>query len=143
MFGETFGVFGRHTADRGEIGFNAGLLEAGLDEVLRRADEDARATADGGAQGAEVATGFGRKEEDYLLGLGGDGNGDALFADFLFQVWISKTSCLAEDLWFRAERRRPGGSEPIALEAGLRGARPCRQAAGWEPGRWAELCRNG
>ena len=51
-------------------------------EVLRGADEDAGAAADGGAEGAEVAAGFRGEEEDDLLGLVGDGDGDALFADF-------------------------------------------------------------
>ncbi len=59
------------------------MLEAGLDEVLRGADEDAGAAADGGAEGAEVAAGFGSEKEDDLLGLIGDGDGDALFANLL------------------------------------------------------------
>ena len=82
VLGEGLGVVGRDAADVGEIGFDAGLLEAGFGEVLRGADEDAGAAADGGAEGGEVAAGFGREEEDDLLGFVGDGDGDALFADF-------------------------------------------------------------
>ena len=65
----------------GDVFFDAGLLEAGLVEVLGGADEDAGAALDGGAKGGEVAAGFGGEEEDGLLGLGGDGDDDALFAD--------------------------------------------------------------
>ena len=83
VVGESFGVVGWDAADGGEIGLDAGLLEAGFDEVLRGANEDAGAAADGGAEGAEVAACLGREEEDDLLGLGGDGDGDALFADLL------------------------------------------------------------
>ena len=90
MLGEPFGIVGWDAANGGEIGLDAGLFKAGLDEVLGGAYEDAGAAADGGAEGAEVAAGFRCEEEDDLLGFGGDGDGDALFADFLFQVWISK-----------------------------------------------------
>ena len=82
VLGEGFGVVGRDTADVGEIGFNAGLFEAGFGEVLRGADEDAGAAADGGAEGAEVAAGFWCEKEDDLLGLVRNRDGDALFADF-------------------------------------------------------------
>ncbi len=82
VFGEGLGVVGRDAAHVGEIGFDAGLFEAGFGEVLRGADEDAGAAADGGAEGAEVAAGFGGEEEDDLLGFGGHGDGDAFFADF-------------------------------------------------------------
>ena len=64
----------------GEIGLDAGLLEAGLGEVLRGSDEDAGAALDGGTEGGEVAAGFWREEEDGLLGFGGDGDGDTLVA---------------------------------------------------------------
>ena len=60
---------------------DAGLLEAGLVEILGGADEDAGAALDRGTEGAEVASGFGGEEEDGLLGLAGYGDGDALFAD--------------------------------------------------------------
>ncbi len=82
MLGEGLGVVGGDAADGGEIFFDAGLLEAGFEEVLRGADEDAGAAADGGAEGGEVAAGLGGEEEDGLLGLVGDGDGDAFFADF-------------------------------------------------------------
>ena len=82
VLGEGLGVVGRDAADVGEIGFNSCLLESGFEEILRGADEDAGATTDGGAEGGEVAAGFGREEEDDLLGLVWDGDGDALFADF-------------------------------------------------------------
>ncbi len=83
VFGEGFGVVGGDAADVGEVGFDAGLLEAGFEEVLRGADEDAGAAADGGAEGGEVAAGLGGEEEDDLLGFGGDGDGNAFVADFL------------------------------------------------------------
>ena len=82
VLGEGLGVVGWDAAHVGEVGFDAGLFEAGFGEVLRGADEDAGAAADGGAESGEVAAGFGGEEEDDLLGLGGDGDGDALFADF-------------------------------------------------------------
>ncbi|MCU1252807.1 MAG: hypothetical protein JWQ49_5836, partial [Edaphobacter sp.] len=81
VLGEGLGVVRWDKADVGEIGFDAGLFEAGLGEVLRGANEDAGAAADGGAEGAEVAAGFRGEEEDDLLGLGGHGDGYALFAD--------------------------------------------------------------
>jgi len=83
VVGEGLGVVGRNAADVGEIDLDAGLFESGLDEVLRGADEDAGAAADGGAEGGEVAAGFRGEEEDDLLGLGGDGDGNALFANLL------------------------------------------------------------
>ena len=51
---EVGGVRGRDAADEGEVFFDAGLLEAGLGEVLRGADEDAGTATDGGAEGGEV-----------------------------------------------------------------------------------------
>ncbi len=81
VLGESFGVVGWNAVDVGEVDLDAGLLEAGFDEVLRGADEDAGAAADGGAEGGEVAAGFRGEEEDDLLGLGGNGDGDALFAN--------------------------------------------------------------
>ena len=81
VFGERLRIVGWNATDGGEVGFDAGLFEAGFDEVLRGADEDAGAAADGGAEGAEVAAGFRGEEEDDLLGLVGHGDGDALFAD--------------------------------------------------------------
>ena len=65
----------------GEVGFDAGLLEAGLGEVLGGSDEDAGAALDGGTEGGEVAAGFWCEEEHGLLGVGGYGDGDAFFAD--------------------------------------------------------------
>ncbi len=81
MIEQGLGVGGRNLPHGGEILFDAGLLEAGLGEVLGGADEDAGAAADGGAEGAEVAAGLRGEEEDGLLGLVGNGDGDALFAD--------------------------------------------------------------
>ena len=68
-------------AHGGDVLLDAGLLEAGLGEVLRGADEDSGAAADGGSEGGEVAAGLGGEEEDDLLGLVGDGDADAFFAD--------------------------------------------------------------
>ncbi len=82
VLGEALGVVGWDATHVGEIGFDAGLLEAGFGEVLRGTDEDAGTASDGGAEGGEVASGFGCEEEDDLLGFVGDGDGDALFADF-------------------------------------------------------------
>jgi hypothetical protein len=56
---ELGGVGGRNAADGGDVLFDAGLFKAGLDEVLRGADEGAGAALDGGAEGGEVAAGFG------------------------------------------------------------------------------------
>ena len=64
-----------------DVLFYAGLLEASLNQVLVCSDEDAGTAFDGGAEGGEVATGLWREEEDDLLGLGWDGDGDAFFAD--------------------------------------------------------------
>src|SRR6185437_13684519 len=58
------GVGERDAADVSEIFLDAGLLEAGLGEVLRGADEYAGAAADGGLEGREVAAGLRREEED-------------------------------------------------------------------------------
>jgi hypothetical protein len=81
VLGESFGVVGWNAVDVGEVDLDSGLLEAGFDEVLRGADEDAGAAADGGAEGGEVAAGFRGEEEDDLLGLGGYGDGDAFFTN--------------------------------------------------------------
>ncbi len=81
MLGESFGVVGWNAVDVGEVDLNSSLFEAGFDEVLRGADEDAGAAADGGAEGGEVAAGFRGEEEDDLLGLGGYGDGDAFFTN--------------------------------------------------------------
>ena len=51
-------VAGGHELHGGEIGLDAGLLEAGLGEILRGADEDAGASLNCGAQGGKVAAGF-------------------------------------------------------------------------------------
>ena len=80
---ERGGVGGRDAADVGEVLLDAGLLEAGFGEVLRGANEDAGAAADGGFQGGEVAAGLRREEEDGLLGLLGHGDEDAFLADVL------------------------------------------------------------
>ncbi len=82
VLGEGLGVVWRDATDVGEVGFDAGLLESCFEQILRGADEDAGAAADGGAEGGEVSSGFGCEEEDDLLGLVGDGDSDALFADF-------------------------------------------------------------
>ena len=57
-----------------EVLLDAGLFEAGLVEILRGSDKDAGAAFDGRAQGAEVAAGFGRQKQNYLLGLLRDGD---------------------------------------------------------------------
>src|SRR5262249_20810820 len=77
------GVAGRGLADGVEVLLDAGLLEANLSEVLGGADEDSGASLDGGTKGAEVAAGFRGKEEDGLLRLGGNSDGDAFFAHLL------------------------------------------------------------
>ena len=82
VLGQGLGVVRWDAADVGEVGFDAGLLEAGFVEVLRGANEDAGTAADSGAEGAEVAACLGREEEDGLLGLFGYGDGDALVTDF-------------------------------------------------------------
>ena len=86
--GEQVGVlleFGRirgwNVADRGEVLLDAGLLEAGFGKVLRGADEGSGLALDGGAKRGKVASGFGRHEEDGLLGFGGDLDEDAFLAD--------------------------------------------------------------
>jgi len=82
MLLEGFGVGGWDTPDASEVFFDAGLFEAGFGEVLGGSDEDSGATFDGGAEGGKVAAGFGREEENGLLGFVGDGDEGALFADF-------------------------------------------------------------
>jgi len=77
------GVGGWHLAHGGEVHLDAGLLEAGLSEILRGADEDSGTSADGGAEGGEVAAGFRGEEEDGLLGFVGDGDFDAFVTDGL------------------------------------------------------------
>ncbi len=78
---EGLGVRGRDAADGREVLFDARLLEAGFDEVLRSADEGAGTAADGGAEGREVAAGFGGHEHNGLLSLSGDGYECAFLAD--------------------------------------------------------------
>ena len=123
---------------------DAGLLEAGLGEVLRGADEDAGAAADGGAEGGEVAAGFGGEEEDDLLGLVGDGDGDALFADLFVPGLDLGEPVVGGRVGGAAEE---GGDEEVVDGLGGRevGMQPdaCRRAGGWEPGRWAGSCRRG
>ena len=144
VLGEGFGVVGGDAADGGEIGFDAGLLEAGLEEVLRGADEDAGAAADGGAEGGEVAAGLRREEEDDLLGFVRDGDGDALFADFFVPgLDVGRTSCRGEGWWCRGGRRRRGGSGRTGWAGDRDAARACRRAGGWGPGRWGGCGRRG
>ena len=80
---ELIGIGWRDAADGGQVLFNARLLKAGLSEVLRSADEDARTALYGGLEGGEVAAGFGGHEEHCLLGFGGNGDERTFFADFL------------------------------------------------------------
>jgi hypothetical protein len=75
------GVSGWNFLDLFEVFFDAGLLEAGLGEVLGGADEGSRAAFDGGAEGAEIAAGFWSEEQDRLLSLSRHGDEDALVAD--------------------------------------------------------------
>jgi hypothetical protein len=77
------GVRGRDATYGSEILFDAGLLEAGFDEVLLGADENAGMAFYGGAEGGKVAAGFGSHENDDLLGLGGDSDERALLPDML------------------------------------------------------------
>jgi hypothetical protein len=72
------GIGRRNLAHGSDVFFDAGLLEARGCEVLRGADEDAGAAADGLAECGEVTSGFGGEEEDRLLGFIGDGDGYAL-----------------------------------------------------------------
>ena len=81
VVGEGLGVTGGDLAHVVDVALDAGLLEAGLVEILGGADEGAGAAFDGGAEGAEVAAGLGGEEEQDLLGLGGDGDEGALLAD--------------------------------------------------------------
>ena len=83
VLGERLWVVGRHTAHVCEIGLYSRLLEASLCEILRGANEDAGPSADSGAEGAEVAAGFGRKKEDNLLGFLRNDDRDAFVADLL------------------------------------------------------------
>src|SRR6202012_2065556 len=83
MFLKGGGVGGRETGGVDAILLEAGLLETGLGEVLRGANEDAGTAADGGLQSGEVAAGLRREKEDGLLCLLWDGDEDALFADVL------------------------------------------------------------
>ena len=100
---ELVGVGGRDAADVGEVLLDAGLLEAGLGEVLRGADEDAGAAADGGLEGGEVAAGLRREEEDGLLGLLGDGDEDALFAHVLLPGLDAREPVLGRRVGVAAE----------------------------------------
>jgi hypothetical protein len=75
------GIRGRDAPDIGEVLLDARLLEAGLGEILRGADEDAGATADRGFEGGEIAPGLRGKEEDSLLSLLGHSDEDALLAN--------------------------------------------------------------
>ena len=86
VLAEGGGVGGRDALHLGEVFFDAGLLEAGFVEVLGGADEDAGAALDGGAEGGEVAAGFGGEEEDGLLGLGGTVTVTPSSRTFLCQV---------------------------------------------------------
>ena len=94
----------------GEIFLDAGLLEAGFDEVLVGADEDSGTAFDGGAEGGEVAAGLRGEEEDGLLGAGGDGDGDALFADFFFPGFDADEPVVRRGVGGAAEE---GGDEEI------------------------------
>lgn len=82
VLSEGLRVVGWDTAHVGEIGFDTCLFEAGFKEVLRGANEDTGASADGGAEGREVTAGFRGEEEDDLLSLIGHSDGDAFFTNF-------------------------------------------------------------
>ena len=138
VLGEGLGVVGGDAAHVGEIGFDAGLFEAGFGEVLRGADEDAGAAAYRGAKRAEVAAGFRSEEEDDLLGFGGHGDDDAFFADFFVPGLDLGEPVVGGRIGGAAEE---GGDEEVVDGLGGGGgrgaARSCRRPGGWEPGRWA------
>ena len=75
---EGLGIGGGGLANGGDVFLDASLLEACLEQVLGGADEGAGAAADCFFKGGEVAAGFGSEEEEGLLGLVGNGDGDSL-----------------------------------------------------------------
>ncbi len=83
VFEERFGVGWGDAAYGGDVFLDAGLLEAGLGEILAGADEDSRAATDGFAEGGEVSAGLWSEKEDGLLGLVRDDDGDA-FVGYVF-----------------------------------------------------------
>ena len=78
------GIGGGNLLHPGEIFFDTGFFETGFGEILRSADEDARAALDGRAQGAEVATRFRCEKENGLFRVLRDGDRDAFGANVLF-----------------------------------------------------------
>ena len=96
--------------------FQCGPVRSRPRWVLRGADEDARAAADGGAEGAEVAAGLWGEEEDDLLGLVGHGDGYALFADLFVPGLDTEEPVVGGRVGGAAEE---GGDEKVV--DGLRG----------------------
>ena len=141
---EGSGIVGGDALHGFEIGIDAGLLEAGLGEILRGTNEDAGAALNGGAKGGKIATGFWREEKDGLLGLGGNGNGDAFFADFFVPGFDAGEPLVGWRVGGAAEK---GGDEEVmdglGGGEGRDGARAGRRVEDWGRGRWGARRRRG
>jgi hypothetical protein len=144
VFRKGFGIGGRDTADVGKVGLDSDLLEASLDQILGGADEDARTATDGGPEGGEVTAGFWCQEEDDLLSLAWNRDGDAFFANFFVPGLDIEKPVVRWRIGSAAEeggyqeivnglRRGQVGAEPelvSGLEVGNLGDREIAAAAG-------------
>ncbi len=138
VFLEGLGVAGRNELHGGDVFFGAGLFKAGFGEVLGGADEDAGAAFDGGAEGAEVAAGFGGEEEQGLLSVGRNGDEDTFFADLFLPSLDAGEPGVGR--WVGGAAEEADDEEVVdglGGRAGRGGARAGRRAGDLGRRRWA------
>ena len=89
----------------GEIFFETRSIETRLIQILRSANENARASADGAAQRTEIATGFGREENQRLLSVLRNGDDDSLFLNRLGPRFCFREPILRRRVCRSAQKR--------------------------------------